>query len=465
MSYKKIKDTIDAIKAKVAAFGELTIEQKKKINYKFRLEWNFNSNSMEGNTLTIEETRSVMVGNLTVNDKPLKDVLEMQGHDKVISEILKIGKGDLRLSEKRIKEIHSGIMHEENPEQKNKIGQWKEQANEIINSKGEKYLFVAPEEVPDKIHALLNKTNASIDAIKANKKNAPHPIDVALEFHLEYLDIHPFYDGNGRTARILTNLILISLGYNPFWINEKDRTIYYNYISDIQGYGGSKELFFEYCAGLIERSEQLVLKAIQDIDIEEEDDLHKEISLLKRQLEGENFTKSPKNIYDVFQFISTDVWQPLSTILINFDDLFSESNTKLFINDKNEEYLFTSNVLTNLGSNLGSIIKTSLGELYKDYKPRELTIFGHDLYKTDFQKIVWLHSKYGLKKTKNNSPYEIVFSITFESTKYTLNLSINHLEIWKNSFAYNEFPHKGNIEKLKKDLGKSLIESIKNDIQ
>ncbi len=233
MSYKSIKDKIDAIKDKVSTFGELTIEQKKKINYKFRLEWNFNSNSMEGNTLTIEETRSVMVGNLTVNDKPLKDVLEMQGHDQVIGDILRIGKGELRLSEKRIKEIHSGIMHEENPEEKAKIGRWKQNANEIINHKGEKYLFASPEEVPNKIHNLLNRTNAAIDAINANKTNAPHPIDVALEFHLEYLDIHPFYDGNGRTARILTNLILISLGYNPFWINEKDRAIYYNYISDI----------------------------------------------------------------------------------------------------------------------------------------------------------------------------------------------------------------------------------------
>ena len=77
MSYENVKTKIDSIKSQVAAFGELTIEQKKKINYKFRLELNYNSNSMEGNTLTIEETRSVMVGNLTVNDKPLKDIFEM----------------------------------------------------------------------------------------------------------------------------------------------------------------------------------------------------------------------------------------------------------------------------------------------------------------------------------------------------------------------------------------------------
>ena len=338
-------------------------------------------------------------------------------------------------------------MHEENPKQKNKIGQWKELANEIINSKGEKYLFVAPEEVPDKMHALLNKTNASIDAINANKKNALHPIDVAMEFHLEYLDIHPFYDGNGRTARILTNLILISLGYNPFWINEKDRQIYYNYLSDIQGYGGSKDLFFEYCAGLIERSEQIVLNAIQDIDIEEEDDLHKEISLLKRQLEGEKFTKSPKNIYDIFQFINTDVWQPLSIIMNQFDDLFSDNKIKKTVNNHTEK------------------LPTILDQFLKSTKPEEIKILGHDIYETDINKIEWCHTKYGLKKAKNNSIYEINFSLSFEATSYNLKLSFNHLEIWKSNFAYNEFPHKEDIEKVKKDLGKNIIKSIKNDIQ
>lgn len=452
MSYKNIKDTIDAIKAKVADFGELTIEQKKKINYKFRLEWNFNSNSMEGNTLTIEETRSVMVGNLTVNDKPLKDVLEMQGHDKVISEILRIGKGELRLSEKRICDIHKAIMHEEDETKKDKIGRWKVEPNMIYNSKGERYDFAAPEEVPKKIHDLLNKTNASIDAINSNKKNAPHPIDVAMEFHLKYLDIHPFYDGNGRTARILTNLILISLGYNPFWINEKDRAIYYNYISDIQGYGGSKELFFEYCAGLIERSEQLVLKAIQDIDIEEEDDLHKEISLLKRQLEGEKFTKSPKNIYDIFQLINKDVWQPLSIVINQFDDLFSESKTKNLVNRQSEIYPTKS-------------ILPIFNPFEKSTKPKEITIFGHEIYENDIYKIEWNHLKYGLKKAKNNTIYEINFSLSFETTSYNLKLSVNHLEIWKTNFAYNEFPHKEEIENVKKDLGKNIIKSIKNDIQ
>jgi len=327
MKYSNIKSNIDKIKDKIEQLGKLTKEQHNKINQKFRLEWNFNSNSMEGNTLTIEETRSVMVGNLDVHQKPIKDVLEMKGHDEVIADILKIGKGELRLSEKRIKEIHAGIMHEEDPEMKKKIGEWKKVNNEIINNKGEKHAFDDWEFVPEKMHDLLNRTNAAIDAIILNKKNAPHPVDVALQFHLEYLQIHPFYDGNGRTARILTNLILIALGYTPFWITKSERSIYYTYISDIQGYGGDKEAFFAYVASLIERSEQLVLNVIEGKDIEEHDDLEKEIELLKRQLKAKEdivLEKSNEVIKELYENSFRKLFVQLIEKTKKFDDMFVE---------------------------------------------------------------------------------------------------------------------------------------------
>lgn len=285
MSYIDKRNQIDALQQKINAHGELSPEVKKKINYKFRLDWNYYSNSMEGNTLTMDETRSVMVGNLTVGGKPIKDVLEIKGHDEVISDMLKIGKGEMRLSEKRIKEIHKGIMYEEDKEKEKKIGVWKTDPNYVINYKGEKFEFAAPADVPEKMHDLLNKTNAAIDAIIAGKKDAPHPIDVALQFHLDYVLIHPFYDGNGRTARILTNLLLISFGYPPFWVKTNERSIYNQYIGDIQGYGGNPDLFFESAADMILRSQQLVLDAIEGKDISEPDDIDKKISLLERELE------------------------------------------------------------------------------------------------------------------------------------------------------------------------------------
>lgn len=403
MKYTEIKNKIDTIKEKIVQHGKLTKEQLNKINHKFRLEWNFNSNSMEGNTLTIEETRSVMVGNLDVHQKPIKDVLEMKGHDEVISDILKIGKGELRLSERRIKEIHSGIMHEEDPERKKKIGDWKKENNEIINHKGEKYTFVDWELVPEKMHDLLNRINAAIDAIQSNSKNAPHPIDIALQFHLEYLEIHPFYDGNGRTARILTNLILIALGYTPFWITKSERSIYYNYISDIQSYGGDKVAFYQYVSGLIERSEQLVLDVVEGKEIEEDDDVEKEIEILKRQLKTKDDKVLPKS-NEIIKELYEKSYRKLFDYLIEktkkFDEMFVEKKIECSTNSNQSskrglEYL--DEFFENLYEEKPNSVEHNFGEEAKPKKIDHLRLsIGFDGFKHDgtntFQKYtnIWV---------------------------------------------------------------------------
>ena len=81
MDFQTIKEKIEDSIKKAKSYGELTPDQLNKLNYKFRLEWNYNSNSMEGNTLTKPETRSIIIGNLDVYRKPIKDVFEINGHD------------------------------------------------------------------------------------------------------------------------------------------------------------------------------------------------------------------------------------------------------------------------------------------------------------------------------------------------------------------------------------------------
>jgi|JI10StandDraft_1071094.scaffolds.fasta_scaffold01536_6 Fic family protein len=329
MSYTDKRKQADLLQQKISAHGELSADVKKKINYKFRLDWNYYSNSMEGNTLTMDETRSVMVGNLTVGGKPIKDVLEMKGHDEVIMEILKIGKGEMRLSEQRIKEIHRGIMHEEDESKRPKIGEWKTEPNYIYNYKNERFDFVQPAEVPERMHQLLNKTNAAIDAIRANKKDAPHPLDVALQFHLEYVVIHPFYDGNGRTARILTNLLLISFGYPPFWVKTNERSIYNQYIGDIQGYGGNPDLFYEFATTMILRSQQLVVDAIEGKDIEEPDDMDKKLALLEKELEAidpnEEIKKefSKEVLFEIYDSWFTQLMNSVVPVVQKFNKFFT----------------------------------------------------------------------------------------------------------------------------------------------
>ncbi|MCD8529148.1 MAG: Fic family protein [Chitinophagales bacterium] len=192
---KELLHKIDQLQAEIATHYPFSKDLLNKINYKLRLDWNYYSNKMEGGTLTRQETRSVMVENLEIHNKPLKDVIEMKGHDNVVLDILKITKGEMRISEKKIKDMHQAIMYEENPETRKLIGKWKEENNEIINYKGEKYHFLDKAKVPDALHDLLNKTNLDVDAFfKGQPKQ--HPIESVVYFHKQFLEIHPFFDGN-----------------------------------------------------------------------------------------------------------------------------------------------------------------------------------------------------------------------------------------------------------------------------
>ena len=326
MSLKELLKHIDELQTQIQAHGKLDNEVLKRINYKFRLDWNYNSNVMEGNSLTKMETRSVMINNITLEGKPLKDVLEMRGHDEVITNILKIGKGELNLSEKRLLEIHKGIMYEDDPEKKKGIGIWKTDNNYLYNYKNERVDFTPHTEVKEKMHELINWLNTQKEKIAAKDKKALHPVVLAFEFHLRYIGIHPFYDGNGRTSRILTNLILIAYGYPPIIVKLEEKNKYYQYLADIQSYGGAPDLFYEFMGGLLVRSQQIVLDAIDGKDIDEPDDLYKEITLWSQEMEGipDPLFRSGEVIYDLYQ-----------NCLKNFIFTFIEKNqifVKLFKN-------------------------------------------------------------------------------------------------------------------------------------
>ncbi|WMJ74169.1 Fic family protein [Cytophagaceae bacterium ABcell3] len=326
---------IDALKQEIDALGELPDAVLNKINYKFRLDWNFYSNSMEGNTLTKSETRSIMIGNITISGKPIKDVLEVKGHDEVIQQILKIGKGELNISEKGIKEMHRAIMHEEDPKKKAQVGAWKKEDNEIINYTGEKFAFTPPSQVKEEMHNLINWLSAETDKIKVKKQDAIHPAILAFEFHIRYLTIHPFFDGNGRTARILMNLILISYGYPPVIINSADKNAYYKYLVDVQAYDAPKGFYYDLMLGLLYRSVELVHKAVKGESIEEPDDLDKEIALLKSKIDkkSEVVTKNDEVVKKLYE----ESLKPLFTLvhqkLIKFNDLFITHKHSFTVNN------------------------------------------------------------------------------------------------------------------------------------
>jgi len=444
MNFQEILNIIDQNQEKIATYGKFDDSTLRKINYKLRLDWNYFSNRMEGGTLTKAETRSVMVGNIDVKGKPLKDVMEMNGHDQIILQVLKMSKGDIRISEKRIKEIHQSIMHEDDQSKKSLIGQWKQVPNEIIGYKNEKISFVDPASVAEEVHQLLNRTNAELDKYFTNKKSI-HPVEIAAKFHIDFVSIHPFYDGNGRTTRILTNIILMSCGFPAIIIKEEHKQAYYQFLADIQAYGGKEDLFYTFIAERIIETQQLILDALEGKNIEEPDDIDKEILLLKRELEAKEEVGTIKKSNEVIAAL-------YQNHLKYFVDHLIEKNNQL--ND-----LFSENSFHRM---INSSYTTDINHSQEDYILREVT--GTNLEKKYEMGInsfgIGLHHKGFRRDGLNLFEVHQTIYITFEDYAYHIGFQNKPLA----KFSYSDHPSQQELQNIVSEIIKLQLEEIRKKL-
>lgn len=188
----------------------LTDGEKEKLASMFVTEYTYNSNAIEGNTLTLAETELVLAGN-TVNEKPLKDHLEAVGHRDAFDYILSIVKEKNTINDKTIKDIHSLVLADKPFDR----GIYRKIPVKIVGA------FDTPSEpylIEENIKELIRN-------YKNSKKSFFEKITL---FHLKFESIHPFIDGNGRCGRLLLNLMLMSEGFLPINIKFTDRNKYYN---------------------------------------------------------------------------------------------------------------------------------------------------------------------------------------------------------------------------------------------
>ena len=203
---------IDYKKEKLAAMRPLTAGEVERLRDEFMIEFTYNSNAIEGNTLTLKETAMALEG-MTIDKKPLKDHLEAVGHRDAFLYVQDIAKKDMPLSESVIKNIHALVLMNR-PEDK---GVYRRIPVKIMGAYTEP---VQPYLIEPKMTELLQGDN--------ERKGAIHDIERIARFHLEFEGIHPFIDGNGRTGRLLMNLELIKCGYPPINVKFADRKRYYD---------------------------------------------------------------------------------------------------------------------------------------------------------------------------------------------------------------------------------------------
>ena len=335
MPYKENLKTATALKKELDSFRPLTSEAEQRIMQKFRLDWNYHSSHIEGNSLTYGETKALILFNQTANGKPFKDHIEMSGHNEAIKTIEEVVRQERPLTENFIRELHEIILKEPykvdaitpdgNPTKKTiKIGQYKSTPNHVKTVTGEIFYFATPEETPAKMHDLLVWSSENLN------NEEIHPVLFATEFHYRFIRIHPFDDGNGRIARLLMNFLLMQKGYPPAIIKTEDKVNYFNALQ--QADSGQLEFFFNYVSQQVIHSLELMLKGAKGESIDEPEDIDKEIELFKVQLEREDkFTKAKTK--DTLDFALKESILPLlrayDAKCLKFNDLFMTIEKRL----------------------------------------------------------------------------------------------------------------------------------------
>ncbi len=209
-SAPNLLNLIDEKKAELDTRRPFTEGELERLNEEFIVEYTYNSNAIEGNTLTLRETDMVLRG-LTIDRKPLKDHMEAVGHKEAFDYVSSLVKENKPISESVIKQIHYLVL----ADKKDDRGVYRRVPVRIMGAAHEP---VQPYLIESKMEQLLHDYNSSSE----------HIIPRLARFHIEFEGIHPFIDGNGRTGRLLVNLELMKAGYPPIDIKFTDRVSYYN---------------------------------------------------------------------------------------------------------------------------------------------------------------------------------------------------------------------------------------------
>jgi len=451
-----LKDIFNQIDEKVSELKNLVplkAEDRQRLDKKFRLEFNYNSNHIEGNTLTYGETELLLIFDKTKGDHEKREYDEMSGHDIALQMIQQeAGDNERPLTEQFIRLLNEQILvrpfwkeaitQDGQPTRKEIIpGQYKTTPNSVRLQNGEIFHYSSPEDTKIQMSELVAWYNEN------SKKE--HPLLLAALLHYRFVCIHPFDDGNGRISRLLMNYVLLKSQLPMVVIKSDEKRNYLNALN--QADTGEIDLFVKYVGEQLLWSLDLNIKAAKGENIEETGDWEKEIELIKRKVaDKSNIVKSPKLVYEVFHKCNEELWPLIKTTLEKFASLFNEEENLHYFNGRNE-----------IVESIGSLISNSL--IGNVLPIRKQKIFGYDIYDEDINAISWEQRKIGLRGTKKLTDYKINLTVNFEYNLYSIYLILNTTTIFTVNKSYTDSILTDELNELDRKLKVSLIEQIKKD--
>ena len=335
---QKILKHIASLTTKLVAMQPLSAENNERLQKKLRLEFNYNSNHIEGNTLTYGETELLLIFEKTNGNHEIREYEEMQSHDAAFKLIKEwAGEKGRPLSEADIKNINKLILVKrfwkealtadgQTTRKLIKIGDYKEYPNSVRLQNGEIFQYPSPAETPILMGELMDWWRSEEETKEL------HPLILAASLHYKFVRIHPFDDGNGRIARLLMNYVLLKNDLPPVIIKSNDKK---NYLFALnQADTGNLDAFIEYIAEQLIWSLEISIKAANGEKVDEMGDVDKKLHLLKKKLgeEGNEKVKikfgwdALKDIVDNSVMNLCIAWE---NKLENFDSLFYSREVKI----------------------------------------------------------------------------------------------------------------------------------------
>ena len=323
---------INELEKVLKSFQPLKPEYQKILDKKFRLEFNYNTNHIEGNTITYSETELLLIFDDAKGDHSLRELEEMKGSDVAFQLMQELALDNKRpLTEQNIKYLNEILLVRpfwkdaitpdgQSTRRLIKVGDYKEYPNSVRLQNGEIFNYASPMDTPIKMAELIEWYRIE------EKKKELSPIVLAAMLHYKFVLIHPFDDGNGRISRLLMNYVLFKNNLPPIIIKTSDKR---NYLAALnRADTGDIESFTKYIAEQLIWSLELSIKAANGESLDEPGDLDKKIKLLKQKLNSSDevvkITKSKEAILELLNKNIEPMLRQLSTKLSEFDSLFKE---------------------------------------------------------------------------------------------------------------------------------------------
>ena len=402
-------EEIDRMKKELDELRPLPADVVGRIGQKLRLESNYHSNAIEGNSLTLGETRNLILHGLTARGKPMRDHLDIKGHDEAVKAIEGAVKRNEKLNEVFIRNLHRVLLKEPyetdaiTPEgQPTKrlisIGDYKTQPNNVRTSTGEIYYFTPPDQVKSAMSDL-------IDWYRRNEKEGEHPIIIASAFHYCFVRIHPFDDGNGRMARLLMNMILIKHGYTVSIIPIQERD---QYINSLERADKNEDLieFIAYVADCCEYALNLHLKAARGEDIEDVEDIDKEIAIFLKKSVGDTIEAqayADRVLYPFFLYCKEKVEQ----FSERFEEIDASGNSSVIRTDSKNSTFYLEKKKKSWPENAFSI-STCISSRLFNFQGKQNNEFRLEIQnKIDPNGCVWSFSVHSAKRHSSGSGFSV----------------------------------------------------------